>query len=387
MDKQEIVGTSRGRLIKKRCVVISESFSLVAAELAMVAVHAVDVFISDVRLGELHKQLHHCNLLKTPRLAGNNVCILEGSLDFVRGMVQTLDLEVIKDVTIMIITPRTRIRGKMWKRLDLKWSIIKHQEVGGVTTSSWLLGHTNVLVAPQVRECCPSWGLKRRLKDIIKHDGLGTIIPIESVDENTMTELISLNTLTTREYTLPSFRSHTGWTRRKLTKGEIATVFDIPELLYRKIAQLDQDVSLLLRTTPGKVSQVAINLIRKLQRDTPLKKALSTKPAPANRPLLIFNDSKSIINAKEEDDYIKQYGNSAAKDDDAEIPVALWNGYVFRKHFKGEQYSADTHGKAFDMLRSGMLRRYHRNVFVSFRSYLQTTYGKNWVELLRPTKK
>ena len=50
--------------------------------------------------------------------------------------------------------------------------------------------------------------------------------------------------------------------------------------------------------------------------------------------------------------FLNSYGNKAAKNDDADIPVELWNSYLFVKHFPNMQYDPTIHGPALEVLRN-----------------------------------
>ena len=50
--------------------------------------------------------------------------------------------------------------------------------------------------------------------------------------------------------------------------------------------------------------------------------------------------------------YLKQYGEKAARSDDTIVPVELWNGVLFKRHFSHITYSPVKHGRALEVLRN-----------------------------------
>jgi len=76
--------------------------------------------------------------------------------------------------------------------------------------------------------------------------------------------------------------------------------------------------------------------------------------------------------------YLIEYGQKAAKSDDAIIPVELWDRCILRGHFEWLPYSSKV-AKALEVLRSKFAWRiYIINLVRSFFKYLKKNYGYDW---------
>ena len=85
--------------------------------------------------------------------------------------------------------------------------------------------------------------------------------------------------------------------------------------------------------------------------------------------------------------YLEDYGQRAAKDDDATIPVLLWNRYLFSNGLKGRVYHWK-HGIALERFRRHLgYRWYKRSLVRSFLRYLRREYGADWFSTYHTTKR
>ena len=110
----------------------------------------------------------HLNLINTQLL------VIEGDLEFIKEILIQLNPNRTSSLQIVVATKRTRIRGKLWKDWSFKWSSIIHSNVGGVSSSTWMLGirfKDECNINPQ--DIGLSKGLSRSSKDIVKHNNLG----------------------------------------------------------------------------------------------------------------------------------------------------------------------------------------------------------------------
>lgn len=106
---------------------------------------------------------------------------------------------------------------------------------------------------------------------------------------------------------------------------------------------------------------------------------------PANTPLGLHHPSGHEV-SDSSNDYIQQYGQKAAKSDDAPVPVHLWNSFLFRHHLPHLDFDTEVHGPALTVLREKFaLRIYIRNTVRSFFTYLDATYGHQWWSQLHTT--
>ena len=199
---------------------------------------------------------------------------------------------------------------------------------------------------------------------------------------------IGLDDLGNNKFILPSYLSHNGWTKRTLTVQEMSQVYDIPELLGNKLFGVNKETIFPFNLMcPGKVVQSLVTyMLNRWGSSLSLQMETPSKQTPKLSSFLVTLSSEEASNRNQENKYIMAYGNAAAKDDDASVPIALWNSYVFKNYFQGSSYKPSVHGKDFDALRQAMLRRYRKNVYDSSKCFITTKYGNQWYHTLHCKK-
>ena len=246
----------------------------------------------------------------------------------------------------------------------------------------------------EVAELSLSWGLSRRLGDVIKDGVMGRSCapPRDTSPLNSRVNLTDLNLVRA----LPCFRSHTGWVWRTLSFFEKGLLLDFNELCLQKLEGLSCLSDIFEKALPGKIAQV-VNELLLSWFGVPVK-APFTSPAPdvgdkrggkllmsaalAPKPSLLKEDPFLVM----EVEYLRSYGEKAAKGDEEPVPVELWDRSVLRTVFPWLSYSP-TVAAALQVIREKFAWRiYIVNLVNSFFRYLKATYGSQW-PLLASNKK
>ena len=372
------------RIIPKSIMIIVDHFSLLPFELESWISKPLHLYVANEVdtvawcLPPTVQVVNHIHLHKYDSI------IINGSKAFIKAVLDKDQAISVPELNVVIVTARTRMRGALWKQWNIRWSIVKHSELGGISTSEWMIGIRHLQSTnKQYDPTKASFSLRRMLKDILKHDMVGTHVTSEDISTagQKLQSHIQLQGLDTQRFVVPSFLSHNGWTLRTLSVFEIGQIFDISELLLNKLSEAKfciKSTSFINMVTPGKVIQSVVNYILDVW-GTASKTLPTQQLSNINKPLLLMPPAiNESSNHDLENEYILSYGNQAAKDDDATIPVALWNGYVYRHFLHNQPYEPSLQGKAFDLLRAAMLSRYRQNIYKSFLNYIRNKYGKDW---------
>ena len=364
------------------------------------------------------------------------IVILEGSRGFVSTWFSQLRLASVQE-RVLILTLSQRQRGSSFlPSLDFRWFRIRHTSLGGLLSGSWLLGiwcaHATSFDSTDalLRQCSISFGLQRRIQDIIGLTSHGRNVTPSSTDITQLpyhANAVHVSSLS-GSWIVPCVFSSSGWTQRSLTLKEIGGFFDISELTISKISDSASNFHphVLFSGTPGKICDVAITLLglsfstknddgptppsavslamasgtpvgtpvgsspKNDVGSTPPSSAVSSATAsgtPVGTP--VGSSPFGLYTPTDDDlsmyatDYIAAYGDKAAKNDDAAVAVELWNSFLFRHFLPGHAYDADRHGKALQVLREKWAMRFYiRSVTKSFFRYLQFTYGRRWWRVL-----
>jgi hypothetical protein len=291
-----------------------------------------------------------------------------------------------KDLTTIVIALEERTRRyAAVNQLIKSWRRISHSEVGGLTTSRWLIGSSKIgceRSLPDNSILCNTLGLRRRLVDVIKDTTSGAVVEIP---EKSMPTLVVLSKASLRQtFILPSVFSRTGWVQRKLILKESGALFDFSELLIARIQDKEASVEWDVNATPLKIVQIARTIL--FYAIGAIGIEVGDGAGTASVDLLIQSDdlpSTETANCVELNNasFLKAYGNKAGKDDDASIPVELWNSYLFIKHIPDVKYDPTVHGPALEVLRNKFaFRVYIRSVTKSFFNYIKSEYGNDWLK-------
>ena len=318
---------------------------------------------------------------------GVDAVVIQGSLHYGDNLVQTcLNKLIHKNVTTLMVAPEGRTRQFSSLNLLIKsWRRISHINVGGLTTSKWLIGSTSIgeeKSLPKNSSLFRTQGLKRRLVDVIKDTTSGVVVDIP--DKASPLHVNLSDKSLHQSFVLPSIFSRTGWVRRKLIPKEIGALFDFSELLIARIQDEAIDIKWDENATPMKIIQIARTILLYAVGAIEENQLHEAKPKSVN--LLVQPSALSSmdpVNSLEMRNvsFINNYGNTAAKADDADIPVELWNSYLFIKHFPDRQYDPTIHGPALEVLRNKLgFRVYLKSVTKSFFCYIKSEYGDDWLK-------
>ena len=343
--------------------------------------------------------------------AENNIQIIlmQGSAKFCENVLRTFG-QALAVNKLMIVIPAERLR--QYKTLNStisKWYKVKHDKVGGVSNSQWLIGAGNDETLgsyPPLNNLCATVGLVRYFNDVIKSATRGKVC---EVPDKPMPRLVTLESVShDEEFIVPSVMSRTGWVKRCLTLQELGAVFDFPELYMAHLSRKrdtigDADLKFIFNsnTVPIKVVSILKCLIGSITSPEASQLEFIEKSNKLIRSPDIELDYKSgllqnpdtgelaLINIKDESaKYLKLYGEKTARSDDAAVPVELWNGVLFEKYFSHIAYSPLKHGRALEVLRNKFaLRIYTINVVKSFFKFIKKNYGSDWLKFYLVTRK
>ena len=166
-----------------------------------------------------------------------DLVLLQGSGKYCEQVLNTFGQDLAAE-KVYVIMPSQRIRS--YKRLRAtigKWYKLKHEDIGGVTNSRWLLGagkqkHGKMYLT--MDNLCATIGLNRHFSDVLKTATRGKVC---DPPEKPMPALISLESISSSsEFYVPCVMSRSGWVSRPLIPQELGAIFDYPELYMSYIA-------------------------------------------------------------------------------------------------------------------------------------------------------
>ena len=342
---------------------------------------------------------------KVMQITSSDLCswiVLQGSANFINQVLSSYLFSIKEKRNFICLLPATRLRKfKLLTQTFTRWKKLKHSEVGGVTMSQWLIGISipnTTPNLPDLESLIASFGLQRRLLDVVKPTEKGRFISITNEVPHVPYQ-VELAQLPNRLFKLPSVFSHSGWVQRTLSIKELGSVIDLPELFVSKVVDaltddLEKELELLHcffegSTPPLKIIQVGKTILDYLESPKDADRSIESVGradstcSTHTTGLIDFRSQSTDIDCNSVSDsasrYLALYGQKAAKDDNATVPVELWNGYLFEKHLPSIRYDPHVHGTALETLRNKFaLRIYWSNVSRSFFKYLRATYGKDW---------
>ena len=346
------------------------------------------------------------NLLKKDLL---DTIIIQGSGKFVEEVLSTFGQDT-NPGKLHVIIPACRLRAFSRLRVFIaKWYKIHHNEVGGVSNSRWLIGlgrQKNPVKFPPLEELCATIGLNRFFCDVLKMATRGKVCypPLKCLPK-----LITLDSISNREdFYVPCVMSSTGWVTRPLIHQELGAIFDFPELYMAKLTSDDLKVSqdefeflFGIDTVPMKI----VNILKSILSSSNLsdvayvnasQMTLSSREATIPESNfstgLLQDPEKGEIAIDQAQDiaakYLEQYGEKAARSDNAAVPIELWNGVLFETHFSHIAYSPIKHGRALEIIRNKFaLRIYIINVTTSFFKFIKKEHGDEWLTFYLETRR
>jgi len=327
--------------------------------------------------------------------------VLQGSVAFVELSLRDSGSYVLKRG--IAIVPYCRFRKGELKHSGLKWQKITHRNLGGVSTMAYSVGVPEILYEPSLGEASLSWGLNRTLKHIVKDGHSGRIM--QPPTKSKLESLIPLQAIFSTQYALPCYKSSTGWVSRPLVFEEIGLVYDINELIIYQMAKLDADRLCFRGCIPGKLTQLGDMIIQRLWGHSNSMRKVETNKEPlemvsADAVKAVGNllvdpvellATDAMVNRRKllepflqrEENYLIEYGQKAAKSDNAIIPIELWDRAVLRDRFPWLRYSERV-ATAMNTLRQKFAWRiYIVNLTNSFFDYLTQEYGALWPMVAR----
>ena len=201
-----------------------------------------------------------------------DAAIIQGSGKYCNQVLSSYGQEL-SGVKLFIVLPATRLRAFECLRAKIgKWYKLKHELIGGVTNSRWLIGvgkSTQHTKYPPLEELCATVGLERQFGDIIKTAARGTVC---EPSLKSLPTLLSLDLASSREeFQLPCVMSRTGWVKRPLITQELGALFDFPELYMNELTGKNEetmnkelDFMFNIHTIPIKIVSILRSLIGEL---------------------------------------------------------------------------------------------------------------------------
>ena len=347
--------------------------------------------------------------------------VLQGSACFIEEALSQVLAARRSSARVMCLVPSQRLRHKALLTKTLKkWYRIKHSDIGGVSSSQWLIG---VSFVPQAS--CQSlpgkewirqlstFGLARKFKDILKGTGGGIPVPAPM---KPLPELVQLSTVREEMFIVPSYKSYSGWVKRELDFMELGSVFDASELTLKAMADdMEARTVFAMDSPPLKICHAMKVLLLSVMSSTPAnpssrEAAPSRMLSPGSSSLVTPSSALAQIPNQSQDNgeemnllrrmdlsqdphdaaaaYLLSYGDKAAKGEDARIPTELWDGHLFRHYFPTLAYEFNIHGKALQVLREKlMMRLMLRSSIQSFVRYLGESYGNDWLSFYLDNRK
>ena len=290
----------------------------------------------------------------------------------------------------ILICPYDRLRNHQFKMIRVKWTRFNHAQLGGLTSTRWLVGIPTHLFRSSLMSSITNLGLKRSFYSIMDEGILGEICDPNSRDPE---KLANWRTFKLNEKCcVPAYRSRTGWVKRSLSFKEKALLLDIKENAIKSIASSVECEALQKRIDhgdliPGKISQVAISWMLQLwgspvADDSKLASGMELKNTEVSEICSDLTEA-DIKYLRFEEEYLISYGQKASKNDDEKVPVELWDRYILRTHFAWLEYGEHV-ARALNVIRRKIAFRWFLfRLRTSLFDYLKTCYGSGWWALLR----
>ena len=337
-----------------------------------------------------------------------DVILIQGSGKYIEKVLSTFGQNV-ESHKLQVVLPAVRLRQfKLLQTKIGKWYKLRHDHIGGVTNSRWLIGsgkQVETIKFPDVSELCATVGLQRHFSDVIKTATRGRVCEPPA---KVLPTFITLEQLSSSEqFYVPCVMSRTGWVKRPLIPQEMGAIVDFPELYMAKLAGNEEvvrgenlDFIFNVNTVPIKITNILRGLIGNLH--DPGSSQLQVREITESKPVILqaHNSNPDLLQDPDQVEltvattidtaskYLKDYGEKAARSDDAVVPVELWNGVLFETHFSHIAYSPVKHGRALEILRNKFaLRIYTVNVVTSFFKYIRKEHGQDWLSFYLSTRR
>ena len=178
----------------------------------------------------------------------------------------------------------------------------------------------------------------------------------------------------------PSVFADSGWVHRFLTRSEVLRILDVPKVLDELILNSSEEsresvvFNSILNSVPDKVLYRFLKLIGINLSSQTSEEAFQSSES----------DYKSLVSG--DFNPVTEQSTDLAisvKEDDAAVPVGLWNKEFFEGTLVSVDYDPKVHDKLLESLRElwGM-RWFRRRLLSSFCHYMRTKHGVNWTHQL-----
>ena len=337
-----------------------------------------------------------------------DIVVIQGAGSFTEEVLTSFGQDI-SPSKLFVILPAERLRPfNRLKKKIMKWYKIRHDEIGGVSNSKWLIGigrQERSVSFPPLSEICATVGMHRHFSDVLKTATRGKVCDPPS---KRMPTLISLESVSDNsEFYVPCVMSRTGWVSRLLIPQEQGAIYDFPELYMAKLASEEAELShsdfkflFNASTVPMKIVSILKGLVTKITGSSNIiietsntMKSREALPQENNFTSGLLQDpivgDIAVDQAKDvATKYLAQFGDKAARSDNASVPVELWNSVLFEKHFSHIAYSPVKHGRALEIIRNKFaLRIYVVNVVSSFFKFIKKEHGDDWLTFYLATRK
>jgi hypothetical protein len=290
-------------------------------------------------------------------------------------------------------------RLKVMRSLDVHPIVMmSHRMVGGVIDYSWSLESNMADLERYKAQLERQTSVKAILADYLSHTQGGKTIEVASGDDNG------------DNFTLPwkrrvanvlarSVFSPTGWVRREITLDELMDAYDIGVMDRKSMrAALDSSEGGFPREftqqVPVRVLIRCLDVIALIKREneteTPhdvgqVREYKESAHVSVEKEMMVMLKQGRL---KKETTGVSEEAKLQAKNDDATARVCNWNRRVCAQ--LGCQYRPEVHDSALDKFRELELRWYRSHkggVIQSFRRYMTSEYGHDWLSQLHSWNK
>jgi len=296
-------------------------------------------------------------------------------------------------VGVIFICYPNRFRKGEFSSCSIRWIRVNHLKVGGLTKTQWMIGIPASCDMNIVKEIISNASFERSLHSILNEGEHGYVC--QAPNQVQREELQFWNSGMHKKMIVPSYKSRTGWVSRHLTLLEKALCLDVSELVIKKSIIVSSCPTEVIHSIeagkmiPLKITQIAVNAIFDFwssPRSFPVesrydknKRTISTCHANEKS---AFQSDKEELYSKFEKEYLTNYGQKAAKNDDEAVPIELWDRYILKDCFDWLDYSTKV-ASALNIIREKFAFKWYLNrLRNSLFTYLRVNYTKTWYKLI-----
>ena len=222
----------------------------------------------------------------------------------------------------------------------------------------------------------PVAGLDRRLGDVLVVTEKGKICGYDERRNRHCRRLV-VGRLG-EEIMAPSVFSRTGWVERKLSRKEVLSVLDLESEWAADVKTIECDSRM---PPPNKVAFMIIWAIDRMVSDNNVGGEQTLRPLREEKKIIVSDLRRAGTREKDDwaDKYLEHFGQTVAKNDDAAVPIYLWDGFLFNRVWSRKDYRKDIHGRALETLREKFAFPWFcRKLYLSFSRFMRERHGGNW---------